>query len=89
MQKEKEVLQLRTELDKFKMQNPGDGREAVCIFSPSILNVAYMLHQDERAKRERDRIKWNTLMEEITKHKIKVCYPLLSFVHNLPLDIEW
>ena len=28
--------------------------------------------QDERAKRERDRIKWNTLMEEITKHKSKV-----------------
>lgn len=89
MQKEKEVLQLRTELDRLKAQNPGDGREVVCIVSPSTVNITNMLHQDERAKRERDRIKWNTLMEEITKHKTKVRYFFLSCVHILPLSIEW
>ncbi|KAJ3492688.1 hypothetical protein NLJ89_g11182 [Agrocybe chaxingu] len=55
VQKEKQVLQLQTELDRYKAQNPSDGRE-----------------DDERAKRERDRIKWNTLMEEITKYKTKI-----------------
>jgi hypothetical protein len=39
VQKEKEVLQLRTELDRFKAQNPGDGREAVCMVPPRLLNV--------------------------------------------------
>ena len=29
VQKEKQVLQLQTELDKFKAQNPGESREAV------------------------------------------------------------
>ena len=39
MQKEKEVLQLRTELDRLKAQNPGDGREAVCMVPTRLLNV--------------------------------------------------
>ena len=30
VQKEKQVLQLQTELDKFRAQNPGESREAVC-----------------------------------------------------------
>jgi diaphanous 1 len=81
VQREKEVLQLRTELDRFKMQNPGDGREAVCIVPLWILNDTDILLKDERAKRERDRIKWNTLMEEITKHKTKVYHLLSSTVH--------
>lgn len=55
VQKEKQVLQLQTELDRFRAQNPGEGREA-----------------DERAKRERDKVKWNTLMEEIAKLKHKI-----------------
>lgn len=31
VQREKEVLQLQTELSRFKAQNPGDGREAVSV----------------------------------------------------------
>jgi diaphanous 1 len=54
VQKEKQVLQLQTELDRFRAQNPAEGREA-----------------DDRAKKERDRLKWNTMMEEITKLKTK------------------
>ncbi|KAG6854352.1 hypothetical protein C0991_007857 [Blastosporella zonata] len=54
VQKEKQVIQLQAELDRFKVQNPNDGRGA-----------------DERAKRERDRVKWNALMEEIAKLKTK------------------
>ncbi|KAG6910997.1 hypothetical protein DXG01_006051 [Tephrocybe rancida] len=54
VQKEKQVIQLQAELDRFKAQNPNDGRDA-----------------DERAKRERDRAKWNVLMEEIAKLKTK------------------
>jgi hypothetical protein len=55
VQKEKQVLQLRTELERFKVLNPAEGREV-----------------DERAKRERDKIKWNTLMEEIAKLRHKI-----------------
>ncbi|PPQ71093.1 hypothetical protein CVT24_009844, partial [Panaeolus cyanescens] len=55
VQKEKQVLQLQTELDKLKGENFVEAREA-----------------DERAKRERDRVKWNTLMEEISKNKAKI-----------------
>ncbi|KAG6861568.1 hypothetical protein C0995_014864 [Termitomyces sp. Mi166 len=54
VQKEKQVIQLQAELDRYQIQNPSEGRE------------------DDRAKRERDRAKWNTLMEEITKLKAKV-----------------
>jgi len=35
--KEKQVLQLQTEIDQYKAQNPGDGREAVCTISRNIL----------------------------------------------------
>ncbi|CAK5262775.1 unnamed protein product [Mycena citricolor] len=54
VQKEKQVLQLQAEVDRFKAQNPGEAREA-----------------DDRAKRERDRAKWNSLNDEIAKLKTK------------------
>ena len=74
VQKEKQVLQLQTELERFKTQNPGEDRDAVCLFPAFYYHssVIYIQIQDERAKRERDRLKWNTLMEEISKLKIKV-----------------
>jgi hypothetical protein len=34
--------------------------------------MTYCLLQDEKAKRERDRAKWNSLMDEIAKLKTKV-----------------
>ncbi len=56
MQKEKQVLQLQSELDRLKsQQHPNEVRDA-----------------DERAKQARDRTKWNTLMDEIAKLKVKV-----------------
>ncbi|KAI0776213.1 FH2-domain-containing protein [Trametes elegans] len=52
VQKEKQVLQLQAELDRFKAQNPAETRE-----------------NDDRAKRERDRVKWHALNEEIANLK--------------------
>lgn len=45
---------------------------------------------DDKAKKERDRVKWNTMMDEIAKLKIKVClftdwfleFSLMPFVHR-------
>ncbi|KAJ3556352.1 hypothetical protein NP233_g11996 [Leucocoprinus birnbaumii] len=54
VQKEKQVIQLQTELDRYRAQNPSEDKEA-----------------EERAKRERDRAKWNALMEEIAKLKTR------------------
>ncbi|KAK0190552.1 armadillo-type protein [Armillaria mellea] len=55
VQKEKQVLQLQSELDRIKgQQHPNEVRDA-----------------DERAKQARDRTKWNTLMDEIAKLKVK------------------
>lgn len=42
-----------------------------CFHVSSLFNK---LDQDERAKRERDKVKWNTLMEEIAKLKLKVSF---------------
>ena len=39
--------------------------------------------QDERAKRERDRVKWNTLMEEIAKLKMQVRYTIPKIIITL------
>jgi len=36
--------------------------------------------QDEKAKRERDRAKWNNLMDEIAKLKTRVLQHLMHFV---------
>ncbi|TFY78768.1 hypothetical protein EWM64_g5245 [Hericium alpestre] len=55
VQKEKQVLQLQSELDKLKSQSPSDQRDA-----------------DERAKRERDKVKWNNIMDEMANMKIKL-----------------
>jgi len=41
--------------------------------------IHYVL-QDEKAKRERDRAKWNNLMDEIAKLKTKVLQHLVHFV---------
>jgi len=38
------------------------------------------LMQDEKAKRERDRAKWNNLMDEIAKLKTKVLQHLMHVV---------
>ncbi|TCD69208.1 hypothetical protein EIP91_008311, partial [Steccherinum ochraceum] len=53
--KEKQVLQLQSELDRLKSLHPNEDREA-----------------EERAKRERDRVKWNALNEEIAKLKVQI-----------------
>ncbi|KZV82357.1 FH2-domain-containing protein [Exidia glandulosa HHB12029] len=53
--KEKQVIQLQSEVDRLKAQNPNEGREA-----------------DERARRERDRLKWNSLSDEIAKLKTQI-----------------
>lgn len=45
--------------------------------------------QDERAKRDRDRAKWNTLMDEIAKLKIKVRVVELLVKHIDDLAPEW
>ncbi|EIW76318.1 hypothetical protein CONPUDRAFT_139713 [Coniophora puteana RWD-64-598 SS2] len=54
VQKEKQVMQLKADVDRLQALNPADSKEA-----------------DERAKRDRDRAKWNTLMDEIAKLKMK------------------
>ena len=36
--------------------------------------------QDEKAKRDRDRVKWNSLMDEIAKLKTKVLQHLIHVV---------
>ncbi|KIY49480.1 hypothetical protein FISHEDRAFT_65448 [Fistulina hepatica ATCC 64428] len=54
VQKERQVLQLQTELERFKDQSSAESRE-----------------EGERARRERDRVKWNTLTDEIARLKSK------------------
>lgn len=76
VQKEKQVLQLQTELERFKVQNP-ETRDAVSFVYALAISVSHIL-KDERAKRERDKVKWNTLMEEIAKLKHKVRKALAS-----------
>jgi diaphanous 1 len=72
--KEKQVLQLQTEVDRLKAQNPSDGREAVCIKSFDARQTPDIT-QEEKIRRDRDRAKWNALNEEIAKLKIKVRFP--------------
>ncbi|KAK0476291.1 hypothetical protein IW261DRAFT_1641921 [Armillaria novae-zelandiae] len=55
VQEEKQVLQLQSELDRIKGQQ-----------QPNEVRDA-----DERVKQARDRSKWNTLMDEIAKLKVK------------------
>ncbi|KAJ3532310.1 hypothetical protein NM688_g7443 [Phlebia brevispora] len=55
VQKEKQVLQLQAELERHKVQNPVEDKEA-----------------EEKARRERDRAKWNTVMDEMSKLKTQI-----------------
>jgi len=70
------VSQLQADLERFKTQHPNEGRDEVWVplsCAPDIFSLPPVPYfQDERAKRERDRAKWNTLMEEIAKLKIQV-----------------
>lgn len=91
VQKEKQVLQLQAELDRFKSQNPNEGRDAVSDLFHNLRPELIML-QDERAKRDRDRVKWNTLMDEISKLKIKAShcvYLSASFISPYIGCPEW
>ena len=70
------MSQLQADLERFKAQHPNEGRDEVWfrpLYVPGTFSLLPVLYfQDERAKRERDRAKWNTLMEEIAKLKIQV-----------------
>ena len=72
MQKEKEVARLQTELLKYTAQVPTENREAVRFHMLVDCPFIDLQSQEEQAKRERDRVKWNTLMDEISKLKVQV-----------------
>ena len=50
-------------------------------YDPEGILTHYIL-QDEKAKRDRDRTKWNSLMDEIAKLKTKV---LRRLMHDVPI----
>ena len=82
VQKEKLVLQLQSELDNFKSSNPVEIRESVR-FSHILMRLRADFHsfpnstkQDERAKREREKTKWTSVMDEIAKLKTQVSFAL-------------
>ena len=56
VQKEKQVVQLQAEVERLRTQNP----------------TAKSREVEERARRERDRLKWNKLSEEVADLKTKV-----------------
>ena len=56
VQKEKQVVQLQAEVERLQAQNP----------------TAKSHEVEERARRERDRLRWNKLHEEVTDLKAKV-----------------
>ena len=56
VQKEKQVVQLQAEVERLQAQDP----------------TAKSREVEERARRERDRFKWNKLNEEVTDLKAKV-----------------
>lgn len=71
VQKEKQVIQLQAELDRYQAQNPVETQELVrsLCFKRSIILRSV---QEDKAKRERDRAKWNGLMDEISNLKAQV-----------------
>ena len=59
----------------------------MCVFSHTIvyleLNLSLM-KQDERAKREREKAKWTSVMDEIANLKIRVRSPIHElYLHSL------
>jgi diaphanous 1 len=56
VQKEKQVVQLQAEVERIRVQNPS----------------AETREAEERARRERDRLRWNRLNEEAANLKTKV-----------------
>ena len=56
VQKEKQVVQLQAEVERLQVQNP----------------TAKSNEVEERARRERDRLKWNRHHEEVADLKAKV-----------------
>ena len=84
--KEKQVVELQRELQKYVTQNPVEDREAVSI-DPAFALLSNIEQrtanlQEEQAKRERDRAKWNSVMEEMAKLKIQVGTPHDKLVTN-------
>lgn len=72
IQKEKQVVQLQAELERYRSQTSSEDRDAVSLYLSPYFSVGRItLLKDERAKRDRDRTKWNALMEEIARFKIK------------------
>lgn len=65
-------MQLQAEVDQYRLQNSVKDREVVSLVMPYSLIDISILKQEEKSKREKDTIKWNTLMEEIAKYKAKV-----------------
>jgi diaphanous 1 len=78
VQKEKHVLQLQSEIDQLKSSNPIEIRESVRfpayqrVFVLTFAHVPKLNKQDERAKREREKTKWTSVMDEIAKLKTQV-----------------
>jgi diaphanous 1 len=76
VQKEKQVVQLQAEVERLKVQNP----------------TAKNHEAEERARRERDRLKWNKLNEEVADLKTKVAMlrqweTELTFLQNTELEV--
>ena len=70
VQKEKQVVQLQAEVERLRAQNP----------------TAKNREAEERARRERDRLKWNKLSEEVADLKTKVV--ILGFLVNGDLSSQ-
>ena len=66
------MARLQTELLKYTAQVPTENREAVRFHMLEDWPFIDLQSQEEQAKRERDRVKWNTLMDEISKLKVQV-----------------
>lgn len=74
--KEKLAVQLQAELNRLKSVSPNASRDAVR--SLALLDASRCqlttCFQEERTKHERDKIKWNALLDEIADLKTKVVY---------------
>ncbi len=76
VQKEKHVLRLQSELDHLKSSNPVEIRENVSFRRMILLTFLNSTKQDERAKREREKTKWTSVMDEIANLKTQVSFAM-------------
>lgn len=70
--KEKQVLQLQTDLDRVSTDASTRNMKAVRQTANSLDHIGDFAVQEEEARRERDKMKWVAMNEEISKLQSRV-----------------